>query len=146
MRSLSGLRAAYKKEKDPTLKRRMLGILHVQAKGRSALETASMLGCSDNTIRNWTKKFAKGGIAGLHDGHSTGKPRLVPRDKIEPFMRREAGKTRVRITSTEMRRRVHKRFKVKYSVSHIRKMMYQMGLYSKRGAAGRRRISRATRL
>src|SRR5438094_3580268 len=53
------------------------------AEGKSSSEIAAELGCNPSTVGKWRGRFARRGVAGLHDEPRSGKPRSIRDEDVE---------------------------------------------------------------
>lgn len=72
------LEKAYRKEKDPRVAIRMLGIHMVCVRKISVGETAANLMRSERWVHKWLERFDAGGLDGLRDLPRSGRPPKIP--------------------------------------------------------------------
>lgn len=61
------LTVAYKKEKDTAALKRILAVRLVLEDDKEVWEAASIVYCSEDSVRNWIQRFREAGVRGLRD-------------------------------------------------------------------------------
>ncbi len=135
------LKKAYKREKNPRVKIRMAAVNMVCMNNESIQHVADSLMQCPNWVSFWVERFKeeKGGIDALRDLPKTGRPPKVRLDKIARVVS-DANSSGI-ITPKRLKSDIQKRFKVKYHITSIRKIMHKLGMSAK--TAQRIHISRA---
>ena len=125
MDRIKHLQKACKAEKDANTAVRMTAVLMVLRQGLGTTQTAATIGCSENSVRNWLKRFDKRGVDGLRDNPRSGRPSKVDKKKIDRIFSNVAKNSIRPAEATEM---IRKKTGVKYHVGHVRHMMHQRNL------------------
>lgn len=76
------LKDAYNREKDATIKQRLLMLLHVNS-GKSARQTAELLFVDKNTVSLWVNRFNEFGFEGLYDKERSGRPKEIDYENLK---------------------------------------------------------------
>ncbi len=74
---INELEGLYRTTRDVRLRTRAQMILLASEQGMSAQETAVIVRESDQTVRNWLKRYGAEGIKGLSDSPRSGAPRRI---------------------------------------------------------------------
>ena len=90
---------AFKKEKDPKVRSRMLVVHMVRIRCLGIDETAENLMQCPNGVCMWVERYDLGGLDGLRDLHRSGKPRYVPAKALDRII---SGIGRSRITPVRL--------------------------------------------
>lgn len=112
--------ALSKKEKNPAMRVRLLGLAHIKD-GTSYRKTAEMVKKSYPSVQNWVNRFVEEGLEGLRDKEGKGKKTFLPKDK-EPELRKLIVETQSemrggRLIGTDIQKIVEDQFGVVYSLS-----------------------------
>ena len=122
------LRNAYRKERDPRVRARMLAAHMVCNLGKGTRETAdSLMQCPD-WVSVWVRRYGEGGTDALRDLPRSGRPPIVPHQRITGMVN-TAG--RVRITPVMLQQRLEEEAGHKFHITYVRKMMHRLGLTPK---------------
>jgi putative transposase len=74
---------AYKEEKDPKIKERILMVKLYKFDGESSNKIGEKLGHSHAIVLKWTRRFESEGLEGLKDRPRSGRPPKTPKVKME---------------------------------------------------------------
>ena len=123
------LKKAYRSEKDPKIRARILAVHMVSVCEESIGKTATNLMQSERWVRDWLKRYDKGGLGGLRDLPRPGRPRAVPRETIDKIIDEmvPSGCTPVRLQE-----RTHAETGTKLHITYVRKILCWRGLSPKR--------------
>ena len=123
------LKQAYKSEKDPRIKIRILAVHMVRVRKKGIDETAADLMQSERWVHNWLRRYDEGGLDNLRDLPRPGRPRAVPQETIDRIIDEmiPAG-----CTPAALQGRIHREAGRKLHITYIRKMMRNRGLSTKR--------------
>lgn len=112
---------AFKKEKNPKIRSRMLAVHMVRVRGLGVEEVAANLMQSANWVRMWVGRYDLGGLDALRDLPKSGRPRSVPREIMDRLVEEAV---RSGCTPERLQRRVHEQAGKKLHITYIRKIMH----------------------
>jgi len=118
----------YDKEKDGRIKQRLLIILKA-FKHKSSYKIADLTATSHTKVQRWINRFNKYGFEGLKDKPRTGKPARLT-DKQKERLEKELDTPKefsVGWRTVEVLDKIKKRFKVIYTIQHIRRLLHNLG-------------------
>ena len=123
------LKQAYKSEKDPRIKIRILAVHMVRVRKKGIDETAADLMQSERWVHNWLRRYDEGDLDNLRDLPRPGRPRAVPQETIDRIIDEmiPAG-----CTPAALQGRIHREAERKLRITYIRKMVRNRGLSPKR--------------
>lgn len=133
------LEEAYKRERNPKVKERILMVMGV-VDGKTTRQVAADLHCPQPNVVYWKRRFEEEGLDGLRDRPRSGRPPKVASWKLERI------KTLIEKkqcwTATEVMRLIYEKTGVRYSLMHITRLLHSWGLSRKRPV--RRHINAAS--
>ena len=118
---------AYKSEKNPVTRDRIHAVCMIKINGLEPSKVASLYYRDQRTIDEWIRRFDEDGLAGLNDRPRSGRPPKVGLEQIEGIVAGEGGVT----TPRKLGNDIHRKFKVKYHVTNVRKIMRRLGMSAK---------------
>ena len=118
---------AYKSEKNPVTKDRIHAVCMIKINGLEPSTVASLCYRDQRTIDEWIRRFDEDGLAGLNDRPRPGRPPKVRLEKIGDMVAEEGGVT----TPRNLGNGIHRKFKVRYHMTNIRKIMHRLGMSAK---------------
>ena len=59
--------------------------------GKAKREIAEELGIARQTVRRWVRRFLQQGMEGLDDAPRSGRPRLIPPEKVREIVHKDPG-------------------------------------------------------
>jgi len=74
--------ALSKRESDPKVRLRLLALHHFKS-GKSATDIGEILQMQRQTATKWLTRFATYGLSSLKDKKRSGRPSLIPKDKLD---------------------------------------------------------------
>ena len=107
--------------------------VRLRKSGMTIREVADEVGCAPGSVSRWEMMFDERGATGLDAiPNSGGVSRLEPRDKalLEKILiegPRKHGHADGVWTLKRVRDLIAKRFRVRYHISHVHRLMYEMG-------------------
>jgi len=125
---LDEVKRAYKKEKNPKLRKRIRMIMGLM-EGLSTIKVAEKMTVSQPNVIYWKKRFEREGLAGLQDRPRPGRPPKVERRMMERI-RKEVKAKRLN-KATDVRNLIYKRTGVRYSLMHVMRILHSWGLSRK---------------
>jgi len=123
--NVAELQAAYKREKDPYVRERILIVMWLK-KGMTTYEVAELLGCPQSKVAYWKSRFEKEGIKGLRTRPRMGKPKKLSenvREKIEKKLEENPYGWSIK----EVRELIREVGGVTYSERHVIRLMHKWG-------------------
>ena len=111
---------AFKKEKDPKMRSRMLAVHMVRNRGLGVEETAENLMQSPNWVRMWVGRYDQGGFDALRDLPKSGRPRSISRETVDQLV---GEAVRSRCTPEKLQRHIHDETGTKLHITYVRKIM-----------------------
>jgi len=136
---LETLEEAYRQEKDPKVRERLLMVMGV-LDGKTTRQVAADLRCPQPNIVYWKRRFEKEGLEGLKDRPRSGRPPKVASWKLTRI------KTLVEKkqcwTATEVMKLICEKTGVQYSLMHVTRLLHSWGLSKQRPR--RKHINAAT--
>jgi len=123
------LKTAYRSEKDPRVRARILAVHMVRVRKKSVDETAADLLQSEKWVRNWLGRYDQGGLDSLRDLPRTGRPKKVPQETIDGIIDRMIPSG---CTPSALQRRIHEEAGTKLHITYVRKILCRRGLSPKR--------------
>ena len=109
------LKTAYRSEKDPRVRARILAVHMVRVRKKSVDETAADLLQSEKWVRNWLGRYDQGGLDSLRDLPRTGRPRKVPQETIDGIIDRMIPSG---CTPSALQRRIHEEAGTKLHITY----------------------------
>ena len=79
---------AYRSEKDPKIRARILAVHMVRVPQKNVNEMAADLMQSEKWVHNWLKRYDQGGLDNLRDLLRPGRPRTIPRETVDGIINR----------------------------------------------------------
>lgn len=119
------LRKAYRKERDPRVKIRMVAVNMVCMDNESIRHTADSLMRCPNWVAMWAERFKEGGVAALRDLPRPSRPRKVERGEMERIMGEAA---RSRITAVALQQDIRQKTGAAFHITYVRKLMHEYSL------------------
>jgi len=123
--------ALSKKEKNPRVRIRFLGLAHVKD-GASYRDTASMLKTTYRSVQNWVNRFVEEGVAGLQDKDVGGKEPYFPREREEELrnliVKTQSEMRGGRLIGIDIQRIVKEKFGVAYQPSSIYELLARINM------------------
>lgn len=122
---LEELQAAYKRERDPYVRERILIVTWLR-KGMTTYEAAELLACPQSKVVYWKGRFEREGLDGLKTKPRMGKPKKLSKDarrKIEGRLEENPYGWTVR----EVRELIREEGGVTYSKRHVIRLMHKWG-------------------
>ncbi len=125
------LRRRIRKESDPRVRQRLLGIWHMRC-GKRVPEAAEAIGLAPTKLRKWVHRCNAQGIDGLRDQPRSGQPTRLPR-ALEPALQKRIrqGPTErdglVRFRATEVQRILRDEFDAAYSMGGVYFLLHRLG-------------------
>ena len=120
---------AYRSEKDPKIRARILAVHMVRVRRKSINETAADLMQSEKWVHNWLKRYDQGGLDNLRDLPRPGRPRTVPKETVDGIIDRMVPSG---CTPAALQRLIHEETGVKLHITYVRKILCRRGLSPKR--------------
>ncbi len=105
--------------------------------GLDLSEASSLCYCDRRTAADWIRRFDENGLAGLKDRPRSGWPPKVEPEKVENIIEDVGGIT----TPGNLQNDIRERFKVRYHITNVRKIMHRRDMSAKRSQ--RIHVSRA---
>ena len=127
MNKLESLEAAYKKENSKVAVR-MLAVLMILKDGKELEHTTKTLHRCTNWVRKWVNRFEVDGLDGLYDHPRSGRPRTIPKKKMDCIMSKAM---LTLFTPVMLQQAISYSTGVKFHITHIRKIMHQYGMSAK---------------
>lgn len=134
------LKQAYKSEKDPWIKIRILAVHMVRVRKKGIDETAADLMQSERWVHSWLRRYDGGGLDSLRDLPRPGRPRAVPQETVDRIIDEMIPSG---CAPAALQGRIHREAGRKLHITYIRKTMRNRGLSPKRPQ--KVRINRADR-
>ena len=123
------LKKAYKKEKDPRVRARILAVNMVCSEGFKINEAAACLMQCPDRVGMWIQHFNTDGLDGLRDLPRSGRPPKIPLQRMDKIMK-QASQTPT--TPATLHQQIFQKTKVKLHLTYVRELMRKYGLSSKR--------------
>lgn len=124
-------RALSKKEKNPRVRMRFLGLAHVKD-GASYRKVANMLKTSYRSVQNWVNRFVNEGIEGVKDKNVGGKEPYFPKDREEELrnllVQKQSEMRGGRLIGTDIQKIVENQFGVAYAMSSIYELLARINM------------------
>ena len=125
------LKRMFRKEKDPRLAVRIQAI-YLGLMGKTAVETAELLGYSRRVVQAWVNSYNRQGIEGLKDEQGRGCNGKLNTDQIQWLRQRieqgpEPEDEVCVFTGKDIQRIVEQQFHVHYSLSGIYSLLHRLG-------------------
>ena len=111
---------AFKKEKDPKVRSRMLAVHIVRIRGFGIDETAENLMQCPNRVRMWVERYDLGGLDSLRDLPRSGRPRYTPAKASDRIIS-DIGRSR--ITPVRLQQAIREKTGRKLHITYVRKIM-----------------------
>lgn len=127
MNKLEHLEQAYKKENSKVAVR-MLAVLMILKDGKELEHTAKTLHRCTNWVRKWVDRFKVDGLDGLYDHPKSGRPRIIPKKRMDSIMSKAM---LTLFTPIMLQQSIFYSTGVKFHITHIRKIMHQYGMSAK---------------
>jgi len=123
--------ALSRKEKNPRVRIKFLGLAHVKD-GMSYRKTATMMKVTWITVQNWVNKFVEEGVEGLQGKDVIRRQPLFPRkreDELRKFIIKKQSEMRGgRLIGTDIQKIVREQFGVEYALSSIYELLARIGM------------------
>ena len=126
---LETLGEAYKQERDPKVRERLLMIMGM-LDGKTTRQVATDLRCPQPNVVYWKQRFEKEGLEGLRDRPRSGRPPKVARWKLEHT--RKLIEKKQCWTATAVMKLIYKKTGVQYSLMHVTRLLHSWGLSKQR--------------
>ena len=107
---------------------RMLAVLMILKDGKELEHTAKTLHRCTNWVRKWTSRFEVDGLDGLYDHPRSGRPRTIPKKKMDCIMSKAM---LTLFTPVMLQQAISYSTGVKFHITYIRKIMHQYGMSAK---------------
>jgi len=135
----SALEEAWRAERDPKVKERILMVMKLQG-GLSSYDVGKQHNCPHSKVLYWKYRFEEEGPNGLRDKPKSGRPPKLSSRQLERVKRIVDGKEYT--TATEVLKLVQEQTGVRYSLMHVTRLLHSWGLSRKRPK--RRHVNAAT--
>ena len=121
---------AYKNEHDCCVKERILLIIRVSVDKQHIESAAQELHRSRAWAYKWYKRYNDEGIEGLRDRHRSGKPSVIPKEKMDNI-KQELSNSNIGWDFRQVMNLIQKRTGVKDHEVHIRRLLHKWGFSPK---------------
>ena len=122
----SVLDKAYRKERDASVKERLLLIIRISTDKQHIELVASELHKSRAWAYKWYKIYNEEGLEGLRDKPRSGRPSFVDEEETIKI-RTELSASNTGWSTKEVMDLIQKKTGIKYHEDHIRRLLYQWG-------------------
>jgi putative transposase len=137
----SVLDKAYRKERNASVKERLLLIIRISTDKQHIELVASELHKSRAWAYKWYKRYNEEGLEGLRDKPRSGRPSFMDEENIMKI-RTELSASNTGWSTKEVMDHIEKKTGIKYHEDHIRRLLYQWGFSLK--APEKRFVKRAS--
>jgi putative transposase len=138
----SVLDKAYRKERNASIKERLLLIIRISTDKQHIELVASELDKSRTWAYKWYKRYNEEGLEGLRDKPTrSGRPSFMDEENIMKI-RTELSASNTGWSTKEVMDHIEKKTGIKYHEDHIRRLLYQWGFSLK--APEKRFVKRAS--
>lgn len=137
----SVLDKAYRKERNASIKERLLLIIRISTDKQHIELVASELHKSRAWAYKWYKRYNEEGLEGLRDKPRSGRPSFMDEENIMKI-RTELSASNTGWSTKEVMDHIEKKTGIKYHEDHIRRLLYQWGFSLK--APEKRFVKRAS--
>ena len=121
---------AYKNEHDGCVKERILLVIRVSV-DKQHIESASQeLHRSRAWAHKWYRRYNDEWIGGLRDRHRSGKPSVIPKEKMDKI-KQELSNSNTGWDVKQVMDLIQKKTGVKYHKEHIRRLLHKWGFSPK---------------
>ena len=135
----SALEEAWREERDPKVKDRVLMIMKLMD-GFSSHEVGRQHHRSHSRVLEWKRRFEEEGLEGLRGRPRSGRPPEVPRWRMERI--RKVVEERDYWKATEVKELIRDRAGHEYSIMHVTRILHKWGFSPKK--PGRRHVKAAS--
>ena len=123
-----------RKEHDPRIRQRLLGIWHLRC-GKRIPQAAEAIGLAQTKLRKWVHRFNQQGLEGLRDQPRPGQPTRLDRALESAFRERiRQGPTEsdgvVRFRAIEVQRILREEFDAEYGLGGTYFLLHRLGFSS----------------
>jgi putative transposase len=122
--SVSG--KAYRKERNASVKERLLLIIRISTDKQHIELVASELHKSRAWAYKWYKRYNEEGLEGLRDKPRSGRPSFMDEENIMKI-RTELSASNTGWSTKEVMDHIEKKMGIKYHEDHIRRLLHQWG-------------------
>jgi putative transposase len=122
----SVLDKAYRKERNASVKERLLLIIRISTDKQHIELVASELHKSRAWAYKWYKRYNEEGLEGLRDKPRSGRPSLMDEENIMKI-RTELSASNTGWSTKEVMDFIQKKTGIKYHEDHIRRLLHQWG-------------------
>lgn len=119
------LQGAYKGEKDPDVRERILIIIGLK-RGESSYEVGGRFGCPHSKVLYWKYRFEESGIEGLRTRPRPGKPKKLS-VKTENQIKKKLGENPHGWKTRSVMELLYKGAGASYSERHVRRLLHKWG-------------------
>lgn len=137
----SVLDKAYRKERNASIKERLLLIIRISTDKQHIELVASELHKSRAWAYKWYKRYNEEGLEGLRDKPRSGRPSFMDEENIMKI-RTELSASNTGWSTKEVMDHIEKKTGIKYHEDHIRRLLHQWGFSLK--APEKRFVKRAS--
>ncbi len=137
----SVLDKAYRKERNASVKERLLLIIRISTDKQHIELVASELHKSRAWAYKWYKRYNEEGLEGLRDKPRSGRPSFMDEENIMKI-RTELSASNTGWSTKEVMDHIEKKTGIKYHEDHIRRLLHQWGFSLK--APEKRFVKRAS--
>ncbi|MDN5847372.1 MAG: helix-turn-helix domain-containing protein [Candidatus Nitrosocosmicus sp.] len=120
----SVLDKAYSKERNASVKERLLRIIRISTDKQHIELVASELHKSRAWAYKWYKRYNEEGLEGLRDKPRSGRPSFMDEENIVKI-RKELSASNTGWSTKEVMDLIQKKTGIKYHEDHIRRLLYQ---------------------
>ncbi len=131
MRSIipEDFKKAYKKEKDPKIRPRMLAVHMYYVRNKDVQEIAQDLLQCPNWVTRWVERFEKEGLDGFRDLPKCGRPVKISHKKMDQIILKTSSE---HITPVQLQQILFTETGITLHITHVRKIMHRYNLSPKK--------------
>ena len=127
--SVDVLEEAYRRERDPKVRERVLMVIGI-LDGKTTRKVAADLHCPQPNVVYWKRRFKEEGVDGLRDRPRSGRPPKVASWRLERV--KTLIEEKQYWTATEVMKLIHEQTGVWYSLMHATRLLHSWGLSKQR--------------
>ena len=106
--------------------KRVIGMRMKEAGKYTDREIAEILGVTERTVRNWTRRVREGGVDGLKHRKGAGRPSSINLDRLRKALEKLADG--LELTADSASEAIHGMFGVRFVMNYVRRLMHRFGM------------------